>query len=409
MQAVILAGGTGTRLRPFTLELPKPLYPIQDRPFLDYLLDQVESFGISEVLLLLGYKAQKIIEYLTEHPRPKLTISCSVTPEDYETGARLRAASGQIKDDFLLMYCDNYCPIAFSSHVKSFSQNSALVQVMAYTNQDGYTKNNLRVENGKVLTYDKSRESEGLNAVDIGYALISRKVLEWLPEAENVNFEKYIYKTALEAGRMYASITGHRYYSIGSFERMALTEQFFSGRKAVFLDRDGTINVRPPQACYVESPDDFIWISGAKEAIKRLNDAGILVLLVSNQPGIARKRLTWEALESIHNKMKEDLREIGAWIDEIYICPHNWDEGCDCRKPQPGLLYQAQRAYDLNIPRDCLLIGDDERDIEAANRADCRSVLVSETYPLSVAVSDVLGGKNKCVQQMRSDKTFYPL
>lgn len=247
MQAVILAGGAGTRLRPFTL----------------------------------------------------------------------KAASGQIKDDFLLMYCDNYCPIAFPAHVKAFKQNAALVQIMAYANQDGYTRNNLRVEDGRVLLYDKSRKSGNLNAVDIGYALISREVLEWLPEAGNINFEKYIYKMALEAGRMCASITGHRYYSKGSFERMPLTEQFFSGRRAVFLDRDGTINVRPPQACYVERPDDFIWIPGAKEAVKRLNDAGILVLLVSNQPGIARKRLTWETLESIHNKMKADLREIGAWVDEI--------------------------------------------------------------------------------------------
>lgn len=394
MQAVILAGGRGTRLQPFTLEMPKPMYPIQDKPYLDHLLDQAESFGITDVLLLLGYKAEKIIDHLDAHPHPGLSISCSITPEEYDTGARLRASAEKIHDDFLLMYCDNYCPIDFPSHLKAFQGSAALVQIMAYSNRDGYTKNNLRIENGKVQVYDKSRQAENLNAVDIGYALISREVLEWLPEDPNLNFERYIYKRVLDAGRMYGSVTEHRYYSIGSYERIDLTEQFFKGRKAVFLDRDGTINVRPPQACYVERPEDFIWLPGAREAVKQLNDAGFLVLLVSNQPGIARKRLTWDTLDSIHAKMKAELLEIGARIDGIYVCPHNWDEGCDCRKPMPGLLYQAQRDYDLNIPQDCLLIGDDERDVEAAKRANCRAVMVSEQYPLSEAVADILAGKH---------------
>ena len=332
------------------------------------------------------------MDYLNGHPHPGLSITYSVSPVHYETGARLRAAREMIQDNFLLMYCDNYCPISYGLHLKAFEEHSALVQMMAYTNQDDYTKNNLRVQDGKVLVYDKSRESKDLNAVDIGYALISREVLNWLPEDENLNFERYIYARALEEGRMFASLTDHRYYSIGSFKRMELTE-FFSGRRAVFLDRDGTINVRPPQACYVEKPDDFVWIPGAKEAIKQLNDAHILVLLVSNQPGLARGRLTKTDLRLIHDKMEEELREIDAWIDGIYVCPHNWDEGCDCRKPKPGLLYQAQRDYNLNIPRDCLLIGDDERDIEAADRADCKSIMVSETYTLLNAVTDLLGGR----------------
>lgn len=393
MQAIILAGGAGTRLRPFTLESPKPLYPINGIPYLEFLLEQVASWGISEVLLLLGYKAQKIIDMLDNYPHPQLSIKYSVSPENYETGARLRAAHDMIQDDFLLMYCDNYCPIPYRKHLEAFQDNAALVQMMAYTNTDGYTKNNLYVEDGRVLTYDKSRTSGNLNAVDIGYALISREVLDWLPEDATLNFERYIYTRALETKRMFATLTEHRYYSIGSFERINLTEQFFSGRKAIFLDRDGTINVRPPRACYVEKPDDFIWLSGAQEAIKKLNDAHILVLLVSNQPGIARGNLTWKDLDSVHSKMQADLRRIGAWIDKIYICPHNWDEGCNCRKPKPGMLYQAQRDYNLNIPKDCVLVGDDERDIEAADRADCKSIMVTENYSLLDAVIDILGGK----------------
>lgn len=390
MQAVILAGGSGTRLQPFTFESPKPMYPINGRPFLDHLLDQVSEFNITDVILLLGYKAQKIIDHLSAYSRKDLHIEYVITPEDYDTGARIRAAVPFIHGDFLLMYCDNYCPILFQRQYQAFQNNHALVQMTAYANKDGYTKNNLRVEAGKVLAYDKSRVSSGLNSVDIGYAIIAHEVLKELPEDENFNFERFAYGKALNAGRLYAGITEHRYYSIGSYARLELTERFFSGRKALFLDRDGTINVRPPKACYVESPSDFVWLPDAKRAIKMFNDAGWLVLLVSNQPGLARGRLTTEMLDAIHEKMNADLNACGAWIDKIYFCPHNWDEGCACRKPNPGMLYQAQRDFDLNIPRDCLLIGDDERDIEAADRASCKSLLVSETYSLWDAANDIL-------------------
>lgn len=390
MQAVILAGGSGTRLQPFTFESPKPMYPINGRPFLDHLLDQISEFGITDVILLLGYKAQKIVDYLSVHPREGLHIEYVITPEDCDTGARIRGAAHLIHDDFLLMYCDNYCPISFLQQYQAFRNNHALVQMTAYANKDGYTKNNLRVEAGKVLIYDKDRVSSGLNSVDIGYAIIAHEVLTEIPEDENFNFERFVYGKALHAGRLYAGITEHRYYSIGSYARMELTQRFFSGRKALFLDRDGTINVRPQKACYVESPSDFVWLPNAPQAIKMFNDAGWLVLLVSNQPGLARGRLTTGMLDAIHKKMNADLIVQGAWIDKIYFCPHNWDEGCGCRKPNPGMLYQAQRDFDLNIPRDCLLIGDDERDIEAADRADCKSLLVSEAYSLWDAANDIL-------------------
>ena len=180
MQAVILAGGQGTRLQPFTLTSPKPMYPIHGKPYIDHLLDQIESFGITDVLLLLGYLSEKIITWLEEHPHPGLHISYQVTPTEYETGARIRAARELITNDFLLMYCDNYCPIAFDWHREAFRENHALVQLTAYANRDDYTKNNLSVVDGKVQVYDKSQKSEGLNAVDIGYALIQTRRFEKL-------------------------------------------------------------------------------------------------------------------------------------------------------------------------------------------------------------------------------------
>ena len=259
-----------------------------------------------------------------------------------------------------------------------------------YSNKDGYTKNNIRMnDNGKLVDiYDKDRTAFGLQGVEIGYSIVRKEALK-LVNDEVRNFTKAVFPKLVNMQKLYATVTDHRYYSIGSFARMPLTEEFFKEKKVVFLDRDGTINVRAPKACYIEKPEEFVWLDGAIDAIKLLNDNGVITILITNQPGIARGNLTLEDLNKIHEKMQNDLKKQGAHIDHIYYCPHNWDEGCDCRKPKPGMLYQAGRDLSLNLP-ECMLFGDDERDIEAANAARCMSTLVSEDYPLIAAVKDYL-------------------
>lgn len=388
-QAVILAGGYGTRLQPFTNTMPKPMYPIMGKPFLEYLILQIKSFGINEVVLLLGYLPDKVIDYFGDGSKWGIHIKYSITPVEFETGARLRGAKDLLCDVFFMLYCDNYCPINYSKLEHDYFTNNALVQTSMYSNGDSYTKNNLYVDdNGLVECYDKSRTASGLNGVDIGYAIVNKAVFSELPET-NINFEASIYPQMVARKKIYATVTHHRYYSIGSWERIKLTERFFSDRKYIFLDRDGTLNVRPQKACYVEKPDDFLWLDGAKDAVKRLNDAGYTILLVTNQPGIARDRLTEETLGNIHDKLLHDLANIGAHIDKIYYCPHNWDEGCFCRKPNPGMLYQAQRDFSFDLTK-AILIGDDERDIAAGEAAGCKCYLVTEQNSLLDQISHIL-------------------
>lgn len=390
-QAVILAGGYGTRLKPFTDTAPKPMYPFEGKPFLEYLICQVRSFGIVDIVLLLGYLPEKITEYFGEGTKWGVHIRYSITPVEYETGLRLKFAEheGLLADKFLLMYCDNYCPIDYRRLFRESVANHALLQISVYRNSDGYTRSNLRVDgDGRVVLYDKARTAEDLQGVDIGYAVVDRSVLDWLTD-ENVNFEKVVYPHLVDSGRMFATVTDHRYYSVGSWERIKLTKDFFSPRKFIFLDRDGTLNVRPPQACYLENPEDFIWLPGAREAIRLLKENEYQIILVSNQPGIARGRLTEEVLAAIHGKMQRELAEIGAGIDHIYYCPHDWDEGCACRKPKPGMFYQAQRELSFDLTK-CWMLGDDERDMHAGGDAGCRCMYISEQHPLLEAVQLIL-------------------
>jgi D-glycero-D-manno-heptose 1,7-bisphosphate phosphatase len=381
-QAVILAGGYGTRLRPFTNTKPKAMYEFEGTPFLDYLLYQVRSYGVTEVVLLLGYLPHVIQEFVGDGSRYGLHILYDVTPVEYDTGARIKHASSLLKDNFMLLYCDNYCPIDFENAQKKFFMTDSLIQITAYTNRDNYTKNNLLAdESGKVIIYDKTRCKKGLSMVDIGYAFVNKRVLELLP-ADNVNFEETLYSDLAQNGLLYVFPVEHRYYSVGSWERIRLAQEFFKPKKVVFLDRDGTLNKKASVAQYIISPEKFVWLKGAREALKLLKEQGYILILVTNQPGIARGFLTEEQLKQIHEKMQADLILSGTRIDYIYYCPHGWNDGCFCRKPEPGLFFKAQRDLSLNLS-ECVLFGDDERDIQAGRKAGCfKSIQVTEEKSL---------------------------
>lgn len=395
-QAIIFAGGFGERLKPFTKTSPKPMYPINDIPFIVYLINQIKSFGIKDIIILLGYLPDKVVDYLGDGSKYDVNISYSITPVEYDTQFRLLDIKDRLNDNFLMMYCDNLCPINYDRLVNNFFKHNALIELSVYSNEDKYTKDNVIVsDDGRVLVYDKKRVTKGLMGVDIGYAIISKKVIEYTSD-KNENFEALVYPKLVEKEKLYATITKHRYYSIGSFARIELTEAFLSGKKYIFLDRDGTLNKKPSKAEYIIKPADFIWLDGAKEAIKKLNDAGYFIILVSNQAGIARGVMTVDDFQSVQNKMNDDLKEIGAHIDAVYYCPHGWDSNCECRKPKPGMLYQAQKDYSINLT-ECVMIGDDERDIETAHNADMKGILINDKYRLIDAVNDLLNGRiNVC-------------
>jgi len=380
-QAVILAGGRGTRMAPLTDTCPKPMIEIHGKPFLEYLIEMLRDRGINRVLLLLGYLPEVVQRYFGDGSRWGVKIEYSVTPIENETGPRLKAAMSQLDPYFLLMYCDNYWPMPLDKMWKRFSEAKEVeaklsAMITVYRNADGYTANNVRVgEDGYVAKYIKGAHSTDLQGVEIGYAFLSKAVVEMLPDS-NVSFEATIYPRLAEQHQMLAYVTDHRYYSIGSYRRLPLTEAFFKRIPTVLLDRDGVLNKKPPRAEYVRAWGDFEWLPGAQEALKLFHDAGFRVIVVSNQAGIARGAMTETDLAAIHDRMKEEAAQAGGRIDTIYYCPHGWDDNCDCRKPKPGMLFQAQRDHHLDLTR-TFFIGDDERDAAAADAAACPSLLLS--------------------------------
>lgn len=376
-QAVILAGGKGTRLLPLTKDRPKPMIEFHGRPFLEYLVQMLKDEGFEEILLLLGYLPEKIQKYFGDGSRHGIRIKYSVSNPENDTGLRIRLAKNLLEETFLLMYCDNYWPMQFEKMWSHFKSQDADAMVTVYMNRDSYTRNNIRIGNdGFVETYDKSRTSPGLQGVDIGFLILKKKVLKLLPEG-NSHFEKCVYPLLADKHRLLAFPTEHRYYSVSSFERLDLTKEFLSGKPAIILDRDGVLNKKAGKAKYVRNWNEWEWLPGAIEAISLLKKNGYIVIIVSNQAGIARGAMTEEDLKRIHNSMLSELRKDGGNIDKIYYCPHGWDDGCECRKPKPGMIFQAQRDFYIDLTK-TFFIGDDERDVQAGQSAGCKTLLVDE-------------------------------
>lgn len=390
-QAVILAGGRGTRMRPITDDRPKPMVPVLGRPFLEYQIEQLRDQGFERVLILLGYMPEVVQNHFGDGRAFGVHIDYSVTDPDQLTSSRVATARHMIDPCFLLLYCDNYWPMQMSRLWARFREAGKPGLITVYNNKDGYSRGSALLDpDGHVRVFDRLRTTPGLQQVEISYAILTDLALALLPEQDTL-LEEAIYTPLAQQGRLTAYASDHRYYSIGSLERLPATEAFMRREPTVILDRDGVLNRKPLQAQYVRSWDEWAWCPGALEALRLLHDRGYRTILASNQPGIGRGVMSAADLDAIHGRMTQDVAQAGGQIDAIYHCPHDWNDGCDCRKPKPGLLYQAQRDFHLDLTR-TLFIGDDERDATAAAAAGCTFRRVTDACSLLDLTRQLLNG-----------------
>lgn len=384
-QAVILAGGKGARLMPLTKDRPKPMVEIHGRPFLEYLLELLKENGIERVLILTGHMGEKISDYFGDGKRFGLHISYSDSPAEDETGARLRNAKEALDDEFLLLYCDNYWPLKLEKLLAFHREHGNTATATIYANKDNYSRNNVRVgADGMVELYDKSRSTKGLNGIDVGFFILKKHVLDLLPEG-NPSFEAEVLPRLVEKKELAGFLTEHRYYTIGSLERFEQAVAFLKHKKVALLDRDGVLNKKAPKAEYVKNWSEFEFLPRAVEGLKELIRKGYELYIITNQSGIARGHMSERDLKDLHERMLEELQKSGVSISGIYYCPHDWDGGCECRKPKPGMLFAAAREHRFDLTK-AIYIGDDKRDNEAAEAAGMRFLMVPSDVGIAAVV-----------------------
>jgi len=164
-------------------------------------------------------------------------------------------------------------------------------------------------------------------------------------------------------------------------------------QKVVFLDRDGVINRDSPD--YVKSWTEFHFLPRSKTALKNLVQNGFVIIVITNQSAINRKMISKEELEFIHRQMRNEIMDFGGEIKDIFCCPHLPEDGCECRKPKPGLIYQAHREYRIDIPTS-VMVGDNAKDIECARNAGCGSTILVRT------------GNGEEAEKILADKKIFP-
>lgn len=369
-QAVILCGGRGERLRPLTDTLPKPMAPVNGRPFLCYLLEQLKENGFTEVLLLTGYRGEQIKEHFNNGSVHGIKISYFYGPAEWETGKRLYEAKDLLQEHFFLLYSDNFVQFQIKKLLSFYVEKGRLLSFIVTPKKKG----NIRLaDDGTVEQYDKSRAAKDCSFVELGYMVADKKILKYYIQPD-VSFSDII--TALVHDRQVSGfLVRDAYYSISDFSRLALMEHYLKDKKILLIDRDGVINQKAPQGEYISQWENFKFIDTTVTAMTDLAKAGFSFIIISNQAGIGRSILKADVVNDMHHRMETYFKEKAIPILRTYVCPHHWEDGCFCRKPNPGLFFDASREFLFRLDK-TWYIGDDSRDCQAAYNAGCKSIFI---------------------------------
>lgn len=376
-QAVILAGGLGTRLRPITNQVPKPMVLVNGKPFLDYLLQQLAAVGIRRFLLLVGYLGDQIKDYFGDGVSRGWVIEYSHGPVEWDTGRRLWEAREYLDDYFFLLYSDNFAQFRIDKLQSLFSLRDYAICLSATPRIPG---NALISDRGEVEVYDRTRSSPELNHVELGYMIVDKKtvfkVMERIPGHPNISFSNVLEELARQ--RQLAAVVLHdSYHSVSDPERLEKTSQYLSPKRLILLDRDGVINSKAARGEYITDWKNFEWVPETRAALRILGKRGFKFIVITNQAGVARGMIEPAKLDRIHAAMVEELKSDGVDILSVYMCPHHWDENCNCRKPAPGLFFAAARDFLIRLDQ-IIYAGDDIRDCIAARNAGCLGLLIGE-------------------------------
>lgn len=381
-QAVILAGGRGSRLRPLTDALPKPMAPINDVPFLAYLLEQLKSQGIKKVILLTGYKGHLIKEYFANGEQFNLDIQYSQGPIEWLTGKRLWEAKELMEDQFLLVYSDNFAQFNIDKQLNLLNASETDLCVLLSKKEKG---NIILNDDGQILAYAKGVNKDQFQHVELGYMIIKKEPFFKYFTGENEDLSPIQSKIAAN-GRMSGFTVNDGYHSISNLTKLKTMTEYLKFKKIILLDRDGVINVKAAEGEYIERWEDFVWKQENIDGLIALSKKGYQFIVITNQAGIARKKVKACDLEHIHQSMISHMKTLGINVLAVYVCKHHWDDHCECRKPKAGLFAQVAKDFMLRMDQ-TLYIGDDPKDCKAASTANTRSIFIGENSRLDTLLT----------------------
>ena len=421
MKVVIMAGGKGTRISSVASDIPKPMIKVEGIPVLEREIECLKNQGFDDIILTVSHLGNTIMDYfgdgsgnspVTGEPFG-VHIDYYFEEEPLGNAGALFKIKDKLTSDFLLLNADAMFDVDFNRFVAFHRKHGGLVTLFTHPNSHPYDSGLIIAnKNGSVekwLAKEDERPQYYRNRVNAGLHVINPEVLELVGinadsvgkvgvdgKPVKVDLDRQLLKPLAGTGKMFCYDspeyvkdmgTPERYYSVckDCKEGRISAKNLKNKQKAIFLDRDGTIN---KYVGFLRNIDDFELIDGVAEAIRKINESGYLAIVVTNQPVIARGEVSFEELEEIHNKMETLLGKEGAYLDAIYYCPHHPHKGydgerpelkieCDCRKPKPGMLLKAAEDFNIDLSKSWM-IGDGENDVKAGINAGCKTALIGQ-------------------------------
>ncbi len=410
----IIAGGVGSRMAGTAFaNIPKALIPIGGKPLVQHQLEMAARNGVRDVTIFAGHLADQITAFVGDGSQFGLTVHTLVEAEPRGNAGALLASLDAIPERFFVLYGDVMADVDLRRFGAFHLDRAADFTTFAHPNDHPFDSDLLEVDQDDRVTEIRPSphpEDEYFpNLVNAALYAIRRDALLPFAGAAKLDFTRDVLPALIRSGsRVMAYRSGEYIKDIGTPSRLERVERDWragrirrpnSGRPAVFLDRDGTLNV---ERSFISRPGQLELLPGAADAVRLLRETGFLLVIVTNQSVIARGDATEADIAKVHHKLEWELGKAGAYVDAIYLCPHHPDSGfagerpelklvCDCRKPATGLIERACR--DLGIdPARSWMVGDHTRDIETARRAGLRSVLVRTGYAGRDGAFDVRPG-----------------
>ena len=421
MKAVIMAGGKGTRLRSVSEELPKPMVPVLGKPILEYQVGMLRRYGIRDIVIITGYKAKYIHDYFGDGSSFSVNISYINEDEPLGTAGALYYLRDQIDEDFLLLMGDLMMSVDVDRFMEAHKKGGGMATLFVHPNSHPHdsdviltdTEGKLsdfgedlwgqgkrpglseetRVVRG-VLSKNGKRDDFCHNMVNAGIYAFKPEILDLITGPVKQDLDKDVIRPLIPLGEVMAYHSTEYVKDMGTPERYeAVSRDIASGlvearnlshrQKAIFLDRDGTLN---EYRGFIRDPEELKLIDGAAEAVRLINTSEYLAIVITNQPVVARGEVSFSGLDRIHAKLETELGKEGAFLDDLFYCPHHPDYGfegevkelkfsCSCRKPGVGMLLLAAEKYNIDLSGS-YMIGDSPSDGECGKNAGLHTILI---------------------------------
>ncbi len=434
MKTVIMAGGRGTRISSVASDIPKPMIKIEGKPVLEHEIECLRDQGFTDLIITVSHLGSVIMDYFGDGSRFGVSIHYFNEEIPLGNAGALYKLRNELDGDFLLLNADSIFDVDFNRFVDYHRAHGGLVTLFTHPNSHPYDSGVLIADENCVvkqwLTKEDIRPQWYRNRVNAGLHVVNSSVLDMAGidseivgtvgsdgKVIKVDLDRQILKPLCGTGKMICYDSPEYVKDMGTPDRYkTVCLDFLAGRvkaknlkqkqKAVFLDRDGTIN---KYVGFLRDINEFELLPGVAEAVKQINAFGYLAIVITNQPVIARGEVTVPELQLIHDKMETLLGAEGAYLDAVYYCPHHPHRGypgevealkidCDCRKPKPGMLFRAAEDFNIDLSQSWM-IGDDENDVKAGKAAGCRTALIgTESHDQDMTVTSLKQAVNQILK-----------